>query len=434
MGISRSVEPALFDAVAVHVRDQTHGERPDAAQSRAHTIAICDWLEESFPDDPAARRKRALELTLAYGLGARRVFEAGAREPLDGVWPGAVQWLRTEIELAVKRGLELPQALIPGFEDIAPSVYEAVIDLFNWLVFPSIEMELEMGDRIDISSYPDCLEFRGPHGRQMPLYPGQRRTYLLHSGSACAGAPRPPAPVLWLPRCHLITRAGDFAAGRVHFLAAGGGATDLPFGAFEFASIHADEFCRFEDLSCKCGRDTCTKKHRISAFHPPEIHHKMTLHSFVQSAIRGPLPKPTPHSFKKGMLYAWLANRPVQDRIREAPLLRERMAKDDADHFGPFCDAADGLIRTSDAEPQRRLRCKGCGSLEPFGAQVCGFCGKKEFLPNPVTVWAYQGPRECNMEELEAITADDGLDIESNLIAQEEWYPEWEAAAANEST
>ena len=57
-------------------------------------------------------------------------------------------------------------------------------------------------------------------------------------------------------------------------------------------------------LECACGTSACVDRHRLSAWEPSE---KITLHSFIASAIKGPnLPIATV-SFAQGIYQPYLA-------------------------------------------------------------------------------------------------------------------------------
>jgi hypothetical protein len=228
-------------------------------------------------------------------------------------------------------------------------------------------------------------------------------------------------------------RAGDFGRAAVRLYEPDSqSVTELRLEAHQFASVHSERYCSFEDLSCTCGRDTCAEKHRISAFASSDLPHKATLRSFVHSAVRGPLATPKPKSFAEGMLYAWLANRHGREALREVLLLQALTTQNDRGELRQRHDAEERIVMAADGVPIRRWRCGDCKSLEPGKEAACGFCDSAAYGSHPVVAWKHTGgPRMRDLGKFEPFLPDGGADPERILIEREDpmFDVDWEGFA-----
>lgn len=64
----------------------------------------------------------------------------------------------------------------------------------------------------------------------------------------------------------------------------------------------------FEAWNCTCGALKCDQKHRLSAWNPGTMATRMTLASFLATAVKGPSPTLHMKSFIQGMYYALLCD------------------------------------------------------------------------------------------------------------------------------
>jgi len=399
----------------------TRDRRLDPDDIRHLALDIVSEVTGLFPADIKAQARAVPDCVLLRLLRG---------SPGGGASPLASEWMLNQLLAAVSSGIEYLTNLIGrDLRELNECTWEIARELRNWLTNPELILEFETGQALEMLVYDGFVQLHYPADRGRPVLPGQRRAYELLRGAAVLLTPGRSLPISRFGK--VILRGQHFGAATLRHLAATGPGATVKLEQQRFASLMAREYCKIADYICVCGIDTCKTKHRLSGFSPGR-HARATLSSFLWSAVKGPLPNPTPTAFATGMLYAHLSSNTVCGiQLRHVPLLRERMRQNPAARYAPYRDAVEAIVLHDTVSHKKMVRCLGvpnpgwnrdphCDSLELVGAIDCGFCGHMQFSQPPTTVMELNGDGPpVPLDDL-APLADPGLNPEELLMKLEE--------------
>ncbi|MCU7805450.1 MAG: hypothetical protein KZQ96_19840 [Candidatus Thiodiazotropha sp. (ex Lucinoma borealis)] len=198
---------------------------------------------------------------------------------------------------------------------------------------------------------------------------------------------------------------------------------------------------------CSCGHEKCAERHRLEAWEPDE---RITLRSFLASAVKGPEPAIKVGSFSAGMYYPMLAQDGGANALRvragpveytlcanpkcNSPAEGRRYEGDSCPtcrtHFNPadtYKKAFNYLMVVDDYgtyQRQPRMQCSGesyeserkikCGNLYSVSYEQCPICEHRPRLRRPTMVWVRNFTRRVGDDECSRIGTTDDPDAGSS--------------------
>jgi hypothetical protein len=288
--------------------------------------------------DPAERSARALEFTLAYGFG-RWTLPPGAGGWSTMPWPNAVTVLRQVIQGWVREVLEwLVSQTTPGPIDARGDAHL----LASLLLHPLKTVEHDPGHPPRIFRAAEVTEIRVSRGHSTHLGDGAKYVFRVLGPAVVTSFEKAETPRL--DRTDKVERR-DWTDGTRAVVTSRPSTTwlevlavqRLELAPWQWAIVEAPH--DLEIFECACGTQGCPRKHRLGAWDPADAR-KITLWSFLASAVKGPQSEVRYGSIVAGMYYPLL--------VRGTPSL----------------------------SPVRgvRVEFKVCTCLEPFQGDTCNAC------------------------------------------------------------
>lgn len=198
-------------------------------------------------------------------------------------------------------------------EDFRLDAYSDVARLLNKLLQPAVPWQFRKGRQaefrwVDGDCEGVCVL---PYSRE-PVLPGSRRNYRLADGNA--ELLKNGAHFAFVATGQrLILRVFDDGEAELQVAQSRGGSVGgrkLEFGRADDVrmSFCDDQLSILEAWNCTCGALACDEQHRLPAWDPGKMSEKMTLASFLATAVKGPARELHIKVFIQGMYYALLCD------------------------------------------------------------------------------------------------------------------------------
>jgi hypothetical protein len=250
------------------------------------------------------RLERALEFTLAYGCG-RWALPPGEGAWSTMPWPNAVTVLRQEIQGWVREVLDwlVPQTSAGPTDARGDAHLLALL-----LLHPLKTIERDPGHPPRIFRAAEVTEIRVSRDHSTHLGDGAKYVFRVLGPAVVTSFEKAETPRL--ERKYELERR-DWAEGTRAVVTSRPSATWLEVPAvrrleltpWQWAIVEAPH--DLEIFECACGTKGCPTKHRLGGWDPADVP-KITLWSFLASAVKGPQSEARYGSIVAGMYYPLL--------------------------------------------------------------------------------------------------------------------------------
>lgn len=272
---------------------------PPAAM-RDELLAI---LRQSVPDQ-RNRLDRVMEFVIAYGCGKRRAVQQGIYH-WEMRWQGAIGALARVMIGAVRQANTWLKNHVVGYPEgrSDAELWSDTRMLAQRLVQPERLYRLESGTKPGTMHVcaDDDTRIEVPAGNyEDSIPPGAKAVWTIASRDAAFALHLPgKPPVILSEGTKIIIVAHEDNTHIEITTAMGVKHLQLPIG--ETAHVKMPHGASLAIWECTCGTTHCQERHRLEAWDP----NKVSLWSFVASAVKGPLPIRT-GSLVQGMYFALL--------------------------------------------------------------------------------------------------------------------------------
>ncbi len=347
---------------------------------------LLSFLQKEIPDK-AKRLEHIMEFVIAYGCGRFRTLDK-ASQGWDGSWPNAVIALAATLVLPPLRDCnQWLERNVVGFpqprnsQPLQPQddALTNVNTLALILIDPEQAKYIQDHQQIKLICTPGGTKIKIPkqsqHCTDYDILPGAKFVCTIQN-------PTQNPTQLWLS-----DRSISIAPGTKLIVSAHDEVTWITIGNSRFTLKLREEASLEGPFSiliwaCSCGHIHCQDRHRIVGWKPNDNGKKITLRSFVSSAIKGPTLELKTNSFVQGMYFAFLCKgQELSDcvvRIRLAPV-EYKVCVCKQEYEGDTCTANSCHRRFQAAEMKKilldliildgrynrvqRLRCPKCENL-----------------------------------------------------------------------
>lgn len=294
-----------------------HGKGIPPPEMRAELLAIARNLEP----DSMCRPLRAMEFAVAYGCGKWRNPISGQGD-WNQRWSGGIGALARTVVTAIKKAVYQEGRLV--FSGVDPWLWRHMLGyprdksmhqigleatrIAEMLLDPEREVRLESGQTMELRLVEDGVQvaFCGSFWIPRTVRPGAKYVF------------RTITPV----RLRTPNQTCTISAGKqIVVLARDDGAwiTSPGIRRISLTRRSADTMylstvgpVSLTEIQCSCASGHCCAQHRLDGWDP-----RVSLWSFVASAVKGPRSVMKPNSVTQGMYVPWLMHRGVP-RIRPA--------------------------------------------------------------------------------------------------------------------
>ena len=451
--VNRLVKPSYFPSLVQKVRKRLHtdGVAESLPELELHCVtAMCvlgpgrrgtppeamrKQLIEIVDTYAQGRLKRTLEFAVAYGCGKWRTAEKQSHD-WTGEWERAIRILKRVIQPAVREVNLWFAENVTGYpkphfwssDDGKRHIESDAEYLVSGLLNPLSTLHIRHGQKLEILCTDHNTELSiVEHGGKQTLPPGGRAVFSIHPITIEKGMePGDKDRRTLIPESRIDVLARDDET-RITFI------PDMPRLSLNFdetALIHGPAI--LDQWSCSCGHPKCDERHRLTGWRADS---RVTLWSFLASAVKGPHRKILANTLIEGMYYPLLAleGGSTGMRVRSVHVEQRECMTPDCSTDGknylyegdkcPQCKrrfdphknrkiADERLIVDTDYgvyKREERQRCRGgrneaggqveCDNLYSFSESNCPLCGISPRMRRRTYVWVRTFNRKVSLDD-----------------------------------